>query len=377
MRKYPISISLIFSLSLSLFISCGHHSHEEEEEDDDHHHADSEIILEPQKAKEFGIEYENVAPGKFHDVIKTSGAIEAANSDIVTVSAKKSGIITLQNGVTSGASVANGELLATISPHGIQGGDVNQASLSNLQAAKREYERLKPLHEEKLVTTAAFREAERAYREAEALAGKGNSGGILSISSPAQASIQELFVKTGDYVESGSPLALLVKNSNQVLKADLPAKEIRHLAEISTANFIPAGGSHIMKLKDLNGKKISQGNMTTAQNGYIPVYFSFSGNSMETPGGYAEVFLICNERDGVISVPKDALLEIQGNNYVYVKDHDHSFEKKLVKTGASDGERIEVTEGLEEGETVVAKGASIIRMVEVSAVAPPSHTHNH
>ena len=40
-------------------------------------------------------------------------------------------------------------------------------------------------------------------------------------------------------------------------------------------------------------------------------------------------------------------------------------------------ERVEIKEGLKPGEEVVAKGASIIRMAEVSAVAPPSHTHNH
>ena len=119
------------------------------------------------------------------------------------------------------------------------------------------------------------------------------------------------------------------------------------------------------------------GNISASSNGYIPVYFSFTGSPVSYPGGYAEVYLICGERKGVISVPRDALVEIQGNKYIYVAEDDHDYEKKIVKTGASDGERIEILEGLNEGDKIVSKGASIIRMAEVSSIAPPSHTHNH
>ena len=79
----------------------------------------------------------------------------------------------------------------------------------------------------------------------------------------------------------------------------------------------------------------------------------------------------------MISVPRDALVEIQGNKYVYVAEDEDEYEKRLVKTGVSDGRRIEILQGLEEGDKVVSKGASIIRMAEVSAIAPPSHSHNH
>ena len=119
------------------------------------------------------------------------------------------------------------------------------------------------------------------------------------------------------------------------------------------------------------------GTTAPVSNGYIPVYFSFIGNPLSFPGGYAEVYLICGERKGVVSVPRGGLVEIQGNKYVYVAEDEDEYEKRLVKTGASDGERNEILEGLNEGDKVVSKGASIIRMAEISSIAPPAHSHSH
>lgn len=363
-------------LTLIIFGGCHSHEHEEEEASHDEHHDHSGIIFEPEKAKEFGIETEEVKPGNFSEVIKTSGTIEASNSDMLTATAKKSGIITLSPGLTVGGMVSTGQKLGTISSAGVQGGEVAQVANTNLNALKKEYERLKPLYEDGLVTASVFQEAERAYKEAEALSGYPVQTGSALVAAPEGGSIRTLYVKSGDYVDVGAPVATIAKNSNRILKADLATRYSQYLSDIVTANFIPEGATAALKLSDLGGRKISGSAVETA-NGYIPVYFSFSGNSLSAPGGFAEVFLICGQREGVISVPREALLEIQGNKYVYVATSDHSYEKKPVKTGGSDGERIEITEGLGEGEKVVVKGASVIRMAEVSSIAPPAHTHNH
>lgn len=373
MKPFNPYIYILFSIAFLSF-SCGSNV-KEEDHDDDHH--EGGIVLSPEKAEEFGIEYETVVPSIFHDVIKTSGSIEASGADIFNVSAKRNGIVKLAPGITRGTSVKSGERIATISSEGVQGGDISQAASSNLEAAKAEYERLKPLYEDGLVTASAFREAERIYKEASAIAGKGAGGGAVSVTAPTNGAILNLEVKSGDYVDVGTPIATIGKNTSQILKVDLPVRHSVHLGEIETANFRPEGSEEVMRLTDLNGKKISGSGNVGASNGYIPVYFSFQGNIFTSSGGFAEVFLICGEKNDVISVPREALIEIQGNKYVYVMDDDGDYEKRLVKTGLSDGERIEIQDGLEEGEKVVSKGASVIRMAEVSAVAPPAHTHNH
>ena len=369
-------------MATMLAASCGHDSHEDHDDidDDDHGHEhalSSSLLTDEHQIAEFGIEFENVAPGSFRDVIKTSGQIEASASDVFTATARKNGLVTIAGNITDGAEVSSGEVIATVSSANLQGGDSSEVARVNLQTAKAEYDRLKPLYEAGLVTASAFREVERTYNEAKAVAGKNQGGGSSSVTAPGSGVIRTLYVKSGDYVDVGSPVASIVKNSRQILKVDLPVRESNHLPEIESANFKPEGSDRVLKLEDLDGKKLS-GENAEVSNGYRSVYFSFSGNTLSTPGGFAEVYLLCGPRENVISVPRDALVEIQGNKYVYASDEDGDhFEKRLVKTGAYDGERVEIIEGLNEGEKVVSKGASIVRMMEISAVAPPAHTHNH
>lgn len=372
---------LIFILIFAAGCTGDHdHDHDDHHEGEEAHeeggHAAHGIELHAHQIEEFGIEFETIAPATFNDVIKTSGTIEASASDVFTATAKKSGVITLAPGISEGVHVKSGERIGTITSEGIEGGDVSQAAIANMEAAKAEYERLKPLFEDKLVTASAFREAERAYKEAQALAGKSGGGGSAVVVSPGEGSVLNLQVKSGEYVNAGTPVALIGKNSTQILKADLPAREAVHLPEIECANIVPESSGEVICIKDLDGKRISGNTSAGISNGYVPVYFSFSGNYITTTAGYAEVYLICGDRQNVISVPKDALVEIQGNKYVYVQE-DESFEKRLVKTGATDGVRVEITGGLNPGEKIVSKGASIVRMAEISAVAPPAHTHNH
>ncbi|MCH5224829.1 MAG: efflux RND transporter periplasmic adaptor subunit [Muribaculaceae bacterium] len=358
-----------------LLVACGPHPSDHDEEEDDHH-GHEEITLSPEQALDFGIETEEVAPGPFREVIKTSGSIEAAGGSVYTIAARKSGIVTLLPSITEGSVVSTGQPIATIASEGLQGGDINRVAQANLQAARSEYERLKPLYEDGLVTASTYREAERAYNEAKALAANEHSGPQSTLTANNQGTVARLFVRSGEFIDVGAPVAEIVQNSLQVLRADLPARFSSHVSHLEGANFIAEGGG-LIKLSEHDGKKISGDLPSGIISGYIPVYFSFSGNSLTSPGGFAEVFLLCGERQGVITVPRQALVEIQGNNYVYVKEDEEGYEKRLVATGSSDGERVEITSGLEPGEEVVTKGASIVRMAEISSVAPPAHTHNH
>ncbi|MDE5839891.1 MAG: efflux transporter periplasmic adaptor subunit, partial [Muribaculaceae bacterium] len=109
----------------------------------------------------------------------------------------------------------------------------------------------------------------------------------------------------------------------------------------------------------------------------IPLYFTFTNNGVISPGAFAEVYLISDSRHNVISVPKEAIVEISGNKCVYSTHGEGHYMKHVVSTGATDGKRVEILSGLEPGEEVVVAGAQVIRMAETSATAVPGHTHNH
>ncbi|MDQ6478164.1 efflux RND transporter periplasmic adaptor subunit [Dyadobacter sp. LHD-138] len=57
-----------------------------------------------------------------------------------------------------------------------------------------------------------------------------------------------------------------------------------------------------------------------------------------------------------ISVNKDALITIQGKNYVFVKSGENGFQRKEVNIGDQIGDRIIVFSGLDNGDAVAIKG---------------------
>lgn len=398
MTKSPFIYCFFFSLIL--LFACSHseghddhdHNHEAEhihEHDHDHEHGHDEaaeireshehpgaFVMDDARIKKFGIEFDTLSPSHMSSVIKIGGKIDAAVSDIATITARKSGIFTLAPGVTDGASVNKGATIGTISSQGLQGGDQNAAAAANLEAARREFERLTPLYKDKLVTASAYNEAKRAYEEAKALSSPSMKGGIISESAPFSGRITSIMVSSGQYVEMGTPLATVAKNSMLTLRGEVPSRFASSVPKIKTANFRTENSDEIFSLDSLQGHKISS-DININENGFIPIAFSFINNGALVPGSFVEIFLIENSGKESISVPKSALLELQGNKYVYIVEDGHAYEKRLVKTGNSDGERFEITDGLREGEIIVSKGASIVRMAETSAIAPPSHNHNH
>lgn len=376
MLKIKGSKIINFLMILSL-LSCSHGNKIEDEDHSEHHHDHSGLEIHSHEAENLGIITEKAGKSSFREVIKTGGVLNSSTSDNFSVTAKKSGIISLLPEITEGKSIDKGAVIASISVRGVQGGDVTAAANANLEAAKKEYERMKPLFEERLVTAAEFREAERAYKEALALASGNSSNGSSVASSPIDGQLTSLLVKTGDYVNVGDPIAIVSKNSQLTLRADLPVRLSSSLGSIETANFMVPSMDSAVSIQNLGGRMISKSSSTVSSNGYIPVYFSFSGNSITYPPGFVEVFLLGREKSGVISVPRSAILEMQGAKYIYVVDNGEDYEKRMVKTGGTDGVRVEILEGLAEGEEYVAKGATSVRMMEVSSVAPPSHSHNH
>lgn len=387
MKKRHIKISIIcIAISLALPACSNSHTENEashagaeqlDEEHDEHEHDHAGLIkLDDHRAQEFGVKTENIEPTEFHEVITVAGQIESKASDESVATATRSGILTLSPNINQGVRVSAGSSIGAVRASNVQGADPTVEAIAARDAAKRELDRLAPLHKEGVVSTQKYNEALSAYEQAEASL-RNSKQGSASISVPKAGVITQLLVKTGDYVEAGQRVAVISGNTNLTLRADVPEKYALQLSGIESANFRPGSSPETYSLKDLNGKLMTSNGSGIAENGYIPLYFSFDNNGMIAPGAFAEIFLVAGERPKVISVPKEAIVEINGNKCVYSLHGEGLYEKHVVKTGASDGQRVEIISGLESGEDVVVNGAQIVRMAETSATAVPGHTHNH
>lgn len=72
-------------------------------------------------------------------------------------------------------------------------------------------------------------------------------------------------------------------------------------------------------------------------------------------GMYADVSVLADERTDTVVVPRDALVQQGDQTVVYVIQQGVALQR-VVETGLSDGQKIEILAGLEAGETVVISG---------------------
>lgn len=382
--KTPL-LSLALLTSCMLPYACGDHNHEpvasqhqkEEEGHEAHSHSHAGMIaFDSHRAKEFGVETELIEASDFVEVISVSGRIESKSSDEAVVTATRSGLLTLSPNINQGVRISAGEAIGSIRSSGVQGGDPSVQAAAVRDAAKRELDRLTPLHKEGVVSTQVYNEALSNFEQAESSLRSSKQGSASVISSKSGV-ITQLLAKTGEFVETGQRVAVVSGNTSLTLRADVPETYIRQISGVESANFRTSSSSEFYNVGELNGRLISTQGSAVSDNGYIPLFFSFDNNGEVVPGAFAEVYLISGKRSNVVSVPKEAIVEISSNKCVYTLHEDGMYEKHTVSTGASDGRRVEILSGLNPGENVVVKGAQVVRMAETSATAVPGHTHNH
>lgn len=73
------------------------------------------------------------------------------------------------------------------------------------------------------------------------------------------------------------------------------------------------------------------------------------------PGMFVRANLVLNKADSVLSIPNSALIEANGEKFVFVRS-GNSYDRMDVHLGASDDENTEVTGGLVPGDEVVTQG---------------------
>ncbi len=351
------------------------HDKDEAQKEEGHHHDSDEIVLEPEDAERFGVKTAIVTPSRFNEIVTVSGQIVSSPEDRAVVAAPASGIVRLVAGVTEGMNVSAGATIATVSSRGVTGGDPNESARIAMEAAKRELDRLTPLLADGIVTRREYNAAQQAYDAASAAySGNAASGRATS---PITGTVTQVMVKEGEYVETGTPIATVSKNTRLTLRADLPERYMTFVNTITSANFRPAYSDSTFTLADMGGRLVSPANAAGELKGYIPVYFTFDNNGTVTPGASAEVYLIGRSRNDALTVPVAAVTEAQGTHYVYVKKSDHGYEKRPVKLGNNDGKSVEILSGLNAGEEAVTENVTFVRLAESSGVVPEGHSHNH
>lgn len=337
------------------------------------------------KEQAWKVEFANVPVVKtaFSDILKTSGQILPAPGDEKVVTAGASGIVNFTgNKSIIGSEVSQNTNLFTISGENLAENNLDanyKEAKANYDKTKADFERAKELVKDKIISEAAFLQAKNAFDNAQtafnAIARNYSASG-QSIRSPMQGFVKNILVNEGQFVEAGTPLAVISKNKKLILQANVSQKYFSKLPTITSANFKPIGAEQIYDTKKLNGKIISYGRSATSNSAFLPVTFEIDNIGNLISGSAAEVYLKSTPIPNALIIPASALMEEQGNFYVFVQLGGESFQKREIKIGANNGENVQVLSGVIEGERVVTKGAYQIKLSSASGELP-AHGHEH
>ncbi len=363
--------------------NCSHnHSHTEGEghthSEDEHSggHAADEIIFPQSQAARVDFEVSEAEPSVFSSVIRCSGEVVSAQDDSFVLTAPVSGVVRFAvPSFADGSRVGGGSPVLYIDTKTVEGGDVAVKAEAAYRAAEARLNRARALLADKIISQREFEDIQQEYAVAEsewkalgAVSGKG-----VAVKAPYSGYAAGISVREGDFVNTGDPLFSIVANCRFRLVASVPQRYYPALKDIASANFVGADG-RLVELSAIGGRRVASSMAADASSPLITVTFEFPAAGDILPGSLVEVYLLGRQREGVIALPLGAVTESQGHYFVFVQLDDEGYQRREVKIGDSDGSRVEILSGLQEGERVVMRGAVHVKMAAMSSI-PHSHSH--
>jgi RND family efflux transporter MFP subunit len=322
--------------------------------------------------------------GPFGQIIKTSAMVQPAIEDAIMITSGVGGIVTYHGAtILEGATVSADQSLFTISAGDLADNNLGvryQEARNNYERLKSQYERKQELAKDKIISEKELQEIRNEYENAKAqynLLNEHFSSGMQTVVSPMSGYVKNLYVSNGQYVEAGQQLASVIKNKTLILKADVQQKYAPILGSVISANIRNVHENRTYSLGELNGKVLSYGRSANETNFLIPVSVQIENPGSFITGSFVELYLITLTNNQALTVPYNALIEEQGNFFVYVQVTPELFEKREVKTGTTDGVRVEITNGLESGERIITNGAILVRLAQATGTLDAHSGHNH
>ena len=355
-----------------------HHGHNHSNESATHNNINA-IELSESEAQTAGVKVEKVTKSQFAQTIPVSGKLQFAQTDEMTISATISGTVNFLQTYTNGTPVKKGGIICTVSSDNIIGGDPTKKIEVTYKIAQEELERKARLLKEKIVTQSDYNAALENYEKARieyesVLNSKANAGN--TIKSPINGYVLETLVSNGDFVNAGDPIAKVVRNNKMMLVADVPLRYQNKLSMVKSATFVTEGSEEVFHTDSLEGKKLPCSTGVSTSNAFITLRWEMNRTAGLWSGSFAKIYLHAETVTDAISIPVTALTDEGGTYYVYVKLDNNHYNKIRVKTGATDGKRIQILEGLHAGNNVVTEGVMCVRQAGMSNIIG-GHGHSH
>jgi membrane fusion protein (multidrug efflux system) len=296
------------------------------------------------------IEVSTVLPREISSYYYTTATLDPERA--VNILAKTTGEIVALN-VEEGATVAQGAVLCRIED------DEPRIALDeariNLEKQEREFDRIKSMYDEKLISDREFTDAkyqaELAENRYEAALVRYE---YTKVRAPFAGVITKRHVDLGQNVNTGAELFEIADTDPLLVRMYLPESEVRDIDVGQSVTIEPDNDPN----NTLIGTVVRIAPEVDERTGTVKVTAETEGDAM--PGSFARVKVVTDTREGSLTIPRRGLISDAGELYVYIAEAD-TVRKASVRVGYQDESYTEIVDGVEEGDTVVVIGVGGLR----------------
>src|SRR3989344_4209134 len=173
--------------------------------------------------------------------------------------------------------------------------------------------------------------------------------------SPGDALVVKVWLEKGEFFSLGN-IAISLATSKHKIQADISELEIGKVRE--TTNNEIAIWFDAFPDTALNGNIISIDQKEIIKEGdkyyRVNIYYEEPRGLEIRAGMSTDLAIVISSKENVLKIPEIAVFQKSGKRMVYVLDANQRTETEIT-TGISDGESIEIIQGLTEGQTVVVQ----------------------
>jgi len=327
-----------------------------------------------------------VAKEKVATSVHITGELAVNENAAVHLSPRIQGIINAVN-VDIGARVSKDDVLFTLDSIELGGALSDyEKNLAMTTLSGKTFQREKGLYEQKIGSENEMIEAQMRFEEYQAAlkaseqklhvlgltegdiaavspTNHASLGGSLAVRAPLSGTVIEKHAVTGELVEPGKDVMILADLTTVWVWGGIYERDLAQVLARMAKGVVPVE----VVVRAFPGR-IFTGNLNyvagtmdeATRTVKVRTVVVNEGNLLR-PGMFCEGRLLMTSDEEVLAVPKEALLSDEGVDFVFKHMKDDYFLRQNVKKGRTFDDTIEILEGLEPGQTIVAEGAFLLK----------------
>ncbi len=304
---------------------------------------DAETIDEIRKESGYPVSVYHAEPSGFR-VIEESGGTVMGTAQSVIASVLQGKISSIR--VNEGDRVGRNQVLLTVSPEYISN---MTGAEEKYELLKKQYERMKKLHEEGGVSQSDLDEVKMQYESVKSQVTDTKTQRIIR--SPFSGRVLQIYERPNSKVNPRDKLIKVGKVSE--VRIDMRINETR-IKRFSSGQkcFVVSKGDTVTG----SIERVAAGGNSMTHAFRVTSLFDNSEGHL-SPGMYSTVGVVVEDMDSVITVPEICIKKLEGSEFVYVAENGRAH-KRVIETGGRSGGMIEISDGLSSGDKVIRKGIS-------------------